>query len=104
MNARYFKASDICLVHILRSKIFVDTWDIQPFVRQTKFKSRPKNYSIKSHILNGAPIFRFCSTNKSLNVPGVKNVLRRYVILYDSHSYVADGTPLSFYLINLLLM
>ena len=40
------------------------------FAKQ-KFKSRPKNYSVKSHLLNGAPVFRFCSTNKSLNVPGV---------------------------------
>ena len=42
--------------------ITADTWDIQPFVRQTKFKSRPKNYSVKSRLLNGAPVFRFCFT------------------------------------------
>ena len=48
--------------------------DIQPFVCQTKFKSQTKNYSIKLHLLNGALIFRFCSTNKSFNVPGVMSL------------------------------
>ena len=38
--------------------------DIQPFVHQTKFKSQPKNYSIKLHLLNGAPIFRFVLQTK----------------------------------------
>ena len=42
-----------------------------PFVRQAKPKSRPKIYSIRSHLPNGAPIFRFRSTNKSIDVPGV---------------------------------
>ena len=31
-----------------------------PFVRPTRVEFRPKDYSIRSHLQNGAPVFRIC--------------------------------------------